>query len=117
MTDRLGSLVDLVYDARPEWDRGLIRLVIAAHVDQCHFSDLAIAALRAARRPEVRTPKAIGWRGPHWDGLTTKPRAVEHKERCFTCGKTEPRCMFDRPGPDDHVFEPITTPDMLRLVR
>jgi len=117
MADPLGSLVDLVFEVRPEWDPGLVRLVLVAHKDQCNFGDLSIAALRAARTPEVRTPKAIGWRGPHWDGLATKPLHVEHRERCAVCGKTEPRCMFERPGPDDHPFEPTTNATMLRFVR
>lgn len=106
--DTISHLVALVAQARPDWDSGLVRIVLHSHADQVTGNDLAVAALRCAANPDMPTPKAIGWRGPHWDGLATMPVEVAPRERCSVCGKTEPRCYSVRPGlDDDHVFDPV----------
>lgn len=98
----------LVWCTRPGWDRGVIRAALLAHKDQVDAADLAVAALRCARNPEFRTPKAIGWRGPHWDGLHTKPHDTYLRlPTCSICGKREDLCQTTRVGvDDDHEFEP-----------
>lgn len=101
----ISHLVNLIYEVRPDWEPGLVRLVLNAHVDQVTLCDLSIASLRAASNLDARSPKVIGWRGPHWQGLRTKPIEVRDPAICGVCGKPEPRCWGERPGPDDHVFE------------
>lgn len=96
----------LIIGLRPEWDEGLVRVVLLSHRDQCDASDLAIAALRAARNPDCPHPKWLGHRGPWWDVAITTPVYVKPTERCQICNKTEPDCYSQRPGAgDDHRFE------------
>lgn len=105
-TDELQAIAFLVAQIRGEWPAAVTMSVLQAHAGQCDAGDLAVAALRAAMNPEYRTPKTIGWRGPHWDGSKTKPNQVQLR-RCNTCGKREDRCAMERPGlDDDHDFEP-----------
>lgn len=109
--DTLSHVIALVEQARPEWDPGLVRIVLHSHTGHVDGNDLAIAALRAAADLNLPGPKSIGWRGPHWDGLGTKPPEIKDQLRCVVCGKTEPRCYSERPGlDDDHVFEPTERP-------
>lgn len=104
--DDVGHIAALVANIRPDWDPGLVRVVLLSHRDQVDGADLAVAAIRAARNLNFRTPKSIGWRGPHWRDLDTQPIAVARDtRRCGICGKTEPRCYSERVGPDDHEFE------------
>lgn len=106
-TDAIEHIAALVVQQRPEWDAALVKIILHSHAGQVDGNDLAIAALRAAGNPDLPTPKAIGWRGRHWDGLGTVPPDVAPAERCFVCGKREPECWSSRPGrDDDHVFEP-----------
>lgn len=100
----VNHIAALVHDARPDWELTLLRIILSAHRSQCAGADLAIAALRAAQNPNLLTPKAIGWRGAHWEGLATRPVEAESSARCGECGKPESRCYTERPGPDDHVF-------------
>lgn len=105
--ETLAHLIALVTAIRPDWDPGLVRIVLASHSSTVLASDLAIASLRCAADPSMPYPKAIGWRGPHWDGLTTTPLDAPSTERCDVCGKTEPRCYSTRVGvDDDHAFTP-----------
>jgi hypothetical protein len=110
-TDTVSHISALVCAARPDWDEWLVRAVLMSHAMQVDGNDLAIAALRAARNPDLPGPKAIGWRGPHWDGLTTKPPTIADPARCASCGKTEPFCYSRRVGDDDHVFETVERRD------
>jgi hypothetical protein len=104
--ETLTQVAALVVQERPEWDAALVRIILASHAAQVAGTDLAIAALRAAQDRNLPTPKAIGWRGPHWHGLETAPVEVTGGPRCTTCGKIEPRCWSERPGrDDDHQFE------------
>lgn len=95
----------LVCDERPEWDPQLVRIVLmdlATRVDGC---DLARAALAAAATETVPSPKAIGWRGPHWRDLASCPPELERPRICQVCGRAEPECVSVRVGGDDHEFE------------
>lgn len=100
-------LSGLVCEIRPDWDWGLVRVVLVSHRRAVSAGDLAVAVLRGAQDPRVPSPKALMWRGPHWDGLATRPESAQPRRRCGVCGKTEDRCHLDRPGPDDHPFEPV----------
>lgn len=101
----LDAIAFLVTQSRPDWS--LVRTVLEAHRTQVTASDLAVAALRAAANPDYRTPRTIGWRGPHWHGLDTAPVTVLALPRCGVCGKREDLCETQRIGQDDdHDFEP-----------
>lgn len=110
--DTIDRLTYLVVAERPEWDEWVVRSVLHSHKMQVDGTDLAIASMRAAKNRNYLTPKAIGWRGPHWDGLDTKPVEAQHRDRCGVCGRYEPQCAAIRPGGDDHLFEPV--PDLKR---
>lgn len=101
--DHLSALVSSI---RPDWQAWLVRQVLAAHRDRVDLADLSEAAVRCARDSQLSTPKAITFRGAHWRGLDTAPPEITGGPRCDTCGKREPQCLTERPGPDDHPFEP-----------
>lgn len=100
-------LAALVYSLRTDWEEWLIKQVLNAHRDRVALADLAEAAVRCARDSQLHTPKAITFRGAHWRGLETAPPEVNGGPRCTVCGKIESRCLTERPGPDDHDFEPV----------
>lgn len=107
-TDTIAHVVELVAQVRPTWDQGLTRVVLLSHAGQVDGNDLAIAALRYASTEHAVGPKGIGWRGPHWDGLSTKPVESTDQQWCQVCGKKgEGRCRGERlTKDDDHDFEP-----------
>lgn len=106
----LDAIAELVFAIRPRWETGLVRAVLLAHVQQVDAGDLAVAAIRAAQNMDYRTPKTIGWRGPHWDGARTKPLDQQRLAYCRTCGKREDKCETQRIGlDDDHAFEPSSS--------
>lgn len=102
----IDNLSALVSSIRPDWQQWLVRQVIAAHRERVDLADLSEAAVRCARDSQLDTPKAITFRGAHWRGLDTAPAEITGGPRCTTCGKIEARCLTERPGPDDHPFEP-----------
>lgn len=108
------NLVDLVHSLRPDWDKWMVRSVIQSHAHAHALADLVVAATRYAADPTNRDPRGIGWRGKHWRDLDTEPtrNGVNQRVRCYTCGKTEDRCLTERPGPDDHEFEATLPADM-----
>lgn len=110
-TDTIDHIAALVFQVRPGWDPSLVRVVLHSHTAHVDGNDLAIAALRAAHDPNLPTPKAIGWRGPHWRDLDTKPPEVTDSVWCGICRKPEHRCVTERVGvDDDHAFEPTARP-------
>lgn len=101
-------LADLVCSIRPEWQRWLVLSILQAHAHNIDLVDMTIAAVRTAADKTIDTPKAIGWRSRHWRDLDTAPAQVtKHRQRCSVCGKTEEACWTQRPGPDDHAFDPV----------
>lgn len=107
-SDALDAIACLVSKARPDWSPVLVRSVLDAHAHQVDPSDLAVAAIRAAKTPTFMSPKTIGWRGPHWAGLDTMPVGLLTSRRCGVCGKFEDLCETTRIGvDDDHEFEPV----------
>lgn len=104
--ETIEHIVLLVEHARPEWEPALVRIILNNLASQVDGSALAVAAIRAANDPDMPSPKAIGWRGKHWEGLWSAPPEVQGGPRCDVCEKTEARCYGERPGPDDHVFTP-----------
>lgn len=106
--DTLNHVAYLVHQKRPSWDVLTVRVVLHSHAHEVDGNDLAIAALRAAADDRLPTPKAIGWRGPHWRDLKTCPPEAKRQPVCGVCRKVESKC-YDRKGlDDDHAFEPVT---------
>lgn len=106
--ETLNHLLHLVHQARPEWDPALVRVVLLDLVPYVHGNDLAIAALRAAADDNLPGPKAIRWRGQHWQGLGSTPPEIKAVEWCGICGRREPDCYSTRFAGDDHPFEATT---------
>ena len=105
--DTLHAIARLVHEERPDWDAQQVLVILLSHQRTVTGTDLAIAALRAASNHDLRDPRTIGWRGPHWDGLTSAPPEVQAGPRCSVCQKIERRCVMERPGKDDdHAFSP-----------
>lgn len=103
------ALAEIIIKIRPAWPHWLICSVLQAHAHNVTLEDLTIAAVRVAMDKTIDTPKAIGWKSRHYRDLDTAPMIVsKQRERCDICGKTEERCVTDRPGPDDHVYTPHT---------
>lgn len=107
--DTIDHIVQLVEQVRPQWDPALVRIVLLSHTSHVHGNDLAIAALRCASDENMPSPKAIGWRGPHWRDLGSKPPEVKDQQWCGICTKPESRCRSERLADDDHDFEPTRT--------
>lgn len=106
----LDCIAELVVQVRPAWDQTTVRAVLMSHAPTVDGADLAVAAIRCATNLDFHTPKAIGWRGPHWHDLETKPAEAASPRRCGVCGKPEPRCYGERPGAgDDHTFEAVAS--------
>lgn len=108
--DTLDHIAALVYQQRPGWDPGLVKIVLRDLAPTVDGSDLAVAAIRAAMNDDLPGPKSIAWRGPHWRDLRTLPPDVKRKEWCAVCGRPENVCYSARHGDDDHAFEPTTKP-------
>lgn len=106
----IGQLVEQI---RPDWDPYVVRAIATDLAQRVALADLVCVCVRAASNPDLHNPRSILWRGPHWHGVKDPPPEVAPKERCRTCGKIEPRCVMDRPGPDDHPFDPMPLPDQV----
>lgn len=112
--DDILAISQLVSNIRPDWPAAAVASVLQAHSHQADAGDLAVAAIRAAQRSDYRTPKVIGWRGPHWEGSRTAPNRLQTGQRCGICGKPEDLCETQRIGDDDHEFEPTGSRVLLR---
>lgn len=101
------KLADLLTELRPDWERWLVASVLSSH-PSIPLADFTLAAVRWAIADRRNTPKGIKWSGPHWSGCSTgpDPAARDRGPRCTVCGKPEGRCLVERPGPDEHEFEP-----------
>lgn len=109
------TLADLVIKLRPKWDRWILLSVLQSHAHNVTLEDLTVASVRVASDPTIDTPKAIGWKSRHYRDLDTAPVMVhKQRERCDVCGKTEERCITERPGPDDHAYTPHIPDDHRR---
>lgn len=105
--EAIDHLTALVVMARPDWDPGLVYVILTDLRTKVTGNDLAIAALRAAANHNLPGPRSIAWRGPHWRDLESDPPTGPLvPPRCGICGRREPECYSVRPGGDDHEFEP-----------
>lgn len=114
-TADLVALTDIVRSLRPDWDRWLIESILQSHHARVHVADLVVACTRYARDLGNTDPRGMCWRGQHWRGLDTQPNAANSHVRCYVCGKPQDRCLNERPGPDDHAFEPADARDVKAL--
>lgn len=104
------ALAALLHELRPDWDpQGLLAAIHGARTKGSNF-ELAIAAIRAAATPSVRTPAVIGMDGPHWHPEPApKPhsRGPEPNTSCPRChwphGPNEP---CERRDPLEHRLSP-----------
>jgi hypothetical protein len=109
MSDVVPHVSATVCEMRPDWDEWVVGAVLRDLSQRVPVEDWAPAALLAAANLDLPSPKAIIWRGSHWDHAKVKPAEVTERERCDVCGKTESRCLTQRPGKDDdHPFTPAT---------
>ena len=107
-------LTQILRSLRPDWEEWLISSVLQSHSGTVALADMVIAATRYAADPRNKDPRGIRWRGVHWSGLDTQPATsgVDQSIRCYVCGKPEDKCLTQRPGPDDHDFEPARREDL-----
>jgi hypothetical protein len=109
------ALADLVHLLRPEWDRAGIFTALG-HCQKLNPFDVAMAAIRAAASPDVRTPGVIpNTRGDHWHEKVappTSPRPPKPHEACRVCGRHHDACDCDG-GP---TVRPVVTADSTRAV-
>lgn len=84
------ALANLLHELRPDWDpQGLLTAIHTARTKSGNF-DLAIAAIRAAATPSVRTPAVIGMDGPHWHPYQTAPATPrQHVQATGRCSKPD----------------------------
>lgn len=103
----LNQIAELVVQTRPDWEIHEVRSILRSHAHQVDGADLAVAAIRCATNRDYHRPAAIGWRGPHWDGLGTLPPQAQNSPPCDVCNKPESRCYGERVGKDDdHDYTP-----------
>ncbi len=97
----------VVLELRPDWDEYVVQALVSDLSQRLPLESWVPAVIRGAATPDLTSPRAILWRGPHWDDAKVKPPEVEERDRCDVCGRTESRCVMTRPGVgDDHVFTP-----------
>ena len=95
--DQAEALANLVHLLRPEWDRAGIFTALG-HCRQRNELDVAMAAIRAAATPDLRTPGAIPSKGDHWAerlSPVVAPRPPKPAEACRICGRHADRCVCD----------------------
>lgn len=68
-------LVRLLHILRPEWDEPGISAALSRAGKADNVSALAIAAIRAANDPAVRTPAVIAMPGRHWTPVDAPPES------------------------------------------
>lgn len=107
MADAVEKVTDLVMELRPEWDEYVVRAMARDLSQRLPLDSWVPAVIRGAATPDLPQPRAILWRGPHWDHTKQRPPEVQERDRCDVCGKVESRCVMARPGvDDDHPFTP-----------
>jgi hypothetical protein len=79
--ETLTHLAHLVHQARPDWDTGLVRIVLADLARSVDGSDLAVASIRAACDPLGRGHYWV-WARVWVDNQTRGPRI----RVCVACG-------------------------------
>lgn len=104
-------LADFICTVRPDWDKAgvIVALGHARNLEpRADAFSVALAAIRAARSNENRTPVMIGRRGPHWmytGGATNYLAEPQRGETCSICYLERERCLSRWNG--DHVFESL----------
>lgn len=94
------AIAALMAALREEWDQPGC-LAALADVKDRDAHDVALAAVRLAATPAVRTPGALRVDGPHWRERVV-PKRTPTDELCRTCNHTEANCR--RLYATDHTF-------------
>lgn len=103
------SLVKVIYGVRmvgtgDRWEHPGIRAAVDKLATEVAPDDLAIAFIRGAANPKVRTPAGVAKPGPHWTetGTTPKVRAKDCPDHPGQHGPTCRDCDRDAvPPPTD----------------
>lgn len=102
------KLAELVNALRPSWGmNGIFEAVrVTATKNMGNATEISIAAIRAARDPQNRTPVIISLPGPHWsvEQDLTDTRAELKAAKDKLAGKYAPPITND-PRCDDHPEE------------
>ena len=96
---------------RPDWDVPGIRAVIERSPRNAALSEILVAAVRLAERPDVRSPGLLLEDGPWWDTAATgntRPAWVSQRDLCPDHGQPRRDC---RPCADERG--PNLTPDQI----
>lgn len=103
------ALAHLAHLLRPAWNAEGIMAVLQRVQDADPF-EAALATLRAAGDPKVKTPGVIPGPGSHWNEADPKvpevrarPAEPKPSEACAICGK-----RADEAHPADHTFVPLS---------
>ena len=81
---------------RPDWDVPGIRAVIERSPRNAALSEILVAAVRLAERPDVRSPGLLLEDGPWWDTAATgntRPPWVGQRDRCPEHGNPRTDCL------------------------
>lgn len=94
----------------PTWDEAGIVANIAKVRDR-DLALVAMAVIRAAADPALKSPGVIPTNGPHWTEKLTEPKwqpeVLTPAERCSVCSQREDRCRaLAAKDPDPHEFLP-----------
>ena len=102
------SLTRTIHLLRPGWNEEGIYAALA-QVKGLDPFEVALAALRAAKDPNAKTPGVIPSKGPHWNEEPPSAPAKQHLSRderrsrtCATCG------FVDGCRGGSHDFVPLT---------
>ena len=81
---------------RPDWDVLGIRAVIERSPRNAALSEILVAAVRLAERPDVRSPGLLLEDGPWWDTAATgntRPAWVSQRDLCPDHGNPRTDCL------------------------
>ena len=97
---------------RPDWDVPGIRAVIERSPRNAALSEILVAAVRLAERPDVRSPGLLLEDGPWWDTAATgntRPAWVGQRDLCPDHGQPRTDCLDCR-----RETGPELTPEQIR---
>lgn len=115
MADRLQKhqalyLAAFIHSIRRDWDEAGIFKALGDALNMGTSSDLAIAAVAAARNEKNRTPAVIALQGPHWAHVQVQRKAsanmtAPREQTCSVCYLPETQCRAR--WTHDHRFESV----------
>ncbi len=73
MSDMVQKVTAVVLELRPDWDEYVVRALVSDLSQRLPLESWVPAVIRGAATPDLTSPRAILWRGPHWDDAKVKP--------------------------------------------